>query len=222
MGDGGGTPGNRAQDLNTLLGKMLRIDVNGTNGSVPYRIPSTNPYVGRAGLDQIWARGFRNPWRFSFDRRWNWLWIADVGQDRYEEVNRITQETDAGGRGQNYGWQILEGRHCFSPPTGCSSAGTKLPLIEYAHSVTGDDNCSVTGGYVSRGAASPALYGAYLFGDICSGRIWGVWVSAASPATPRELLNTSLAISSFGEDDDGNLYVVDYGGTVYRIIAIPT
>jgi len=220
MGDGGGTgdPGNRAQNLGTLLGKMLRIDVNGSTAGLPYGIPSTNPYRGRPGLDQIWASGLRNPWRFSFDRRWGVLWIADVGQSRYEEVNRATPWDDAGGRGHNYGWRVLEGRHCYIPSSGCSTTGKRMPFIEYAQTVAGEDNCSVTGGYAYRGVAYPALYGAYLFGDLCSGRIWGVWVSAASPATPKELLNTNLTISSFGEGEDGTVYVVDYNGAIYRIV----
>jgi glucose/arabinose dehydrogenase len=115
--------------------------------------------VGRAGYDQIWSRGLRNPWRFSFDRRWGTLWIADVGQGRYQEVNRVTPDGDAGGRGRNYGWRRLEGRHCFNPPTGCSTAGMTMPMIEYPHAVSGEDNCSITGGSAYRGRTA-ALYGA--------------------------------------------------------------
>jgi glucose/arabinose dehydrogenase len=196
---------------------MLRIDVNGTQAGFQYRMPPDNPYVGRTGYDEIFSIGLRNPWRFSFDKRWGVLFIADVGQDAHEEVNRATPWDENLGRGYNYGWKRLEGYHCFVP--GCSSRGTVLPLLEYRHSVTGEDNCSITGGYVYRGQAYPALYGAYLFGDLCSGRIWGVWVSAAKPASARTLLDTSLTISSFGEAEDGTVFVVDYaGGRYYRIV----
>jgi glucose/arabinose dehydrogenase len=199
---------------------MLRIDVNRIQSPFQYGIPADNPYVGRAGYDEIWARGFRNPWRFSFDRRWGVLWVGDVGQGRIEEVNRATPWDDALGRGQNYGWRILEGSYCYNPPS-CSPAGTVLPMIQYSHIVSGDDNCSVTGGYAYRGAEFPALYGSYLFGDLCSGRIWGIWVSAARGTSPRQLLDTGFTISSFGEGEDGSVYVVDYNGKVYKLIGTP-
>jgi glucose/arabinose dehydrogenase len=220
MGDGGsaGDPGNRAQNLNSLLGKMLRIDVNGTSGTKQYRIPSTNPYVGRTGLDEIWSRGLRNPWRWSFDGSGN-LWIADVGQARWEEVNRSAKVSGVAGRAANYGWKVMEGRGCYSPASGCSTTGKVLPLVVYPHVVSGDDNCSVTGGYVYRGTAHPVLQGGYLFGDFCSGRIWSISATAAYPATPVLLRDTSLFISSFGEDQDRNLYVVDLNGRIYRLSA---
>jgi glucose/arabinose dehydrogenase len=222
MGDGGsaGDPGNRAQSLNYLLGKMLRIDINGTSSGKQYRIPSTNPYVGRTGLDEIWARGLRNPWRWSFDRQAKGLWIADVGQNRYEEVNRATY-TQGLGRAANYGWRVMEGRHCYSPSSGCSTTGKVKPLVEYAHAVSGTDNCSVTGGYVYRGADYPILQGGYLFADFCSGRIWTISASAAYPAAPVLLEDTALTISSFGEDEDGELYLTDLNGRVYAISAVP-
>jgi glucose/arabinose dehydrogenase len=143
MGDGGsgGDPGNRAQSLSTLLGKMLRIDVNGRTSTKAYRIPSTNPYVGRTGLDEIWSRGLRNPWRWSFDRLTGDLWIGDVGQDRYEEIDRSTAASGHG-RAANYGWRVMEGRHCYLPATNCSKAGKVLPIVEYGHTA----GCSVTGG----------------------------------------------------------------------------
>lgn len=220
MGDGGGAgdPENRAQNLNSLLGKMLRIDVNRTSGTLQYAIPADNPYVGRAGFDHIWARGLRNPWRWSFDRLTGDLWIGDVGQGRYEEVTRSLR-SGGGGRGADYGWRKLEGRHCYNPPSGCSSAGTTLPLVEYGHASTGDDNCSVTGGFVYRGTSYPALQGGYLFGDFCSGRIWTIAGDAAYPARPVLLADTSLRISSFGQDQAGRLYVLDHAGAIYKISA---
>jgi glucose/arabinose dehydrogenase len=228
MGDGGsgGDPGNRAQSLGSLLGKMLRIDVNHRSGTRKYAIPASNPYVGRAGLDEIWSRGLRNPWRWSFDRATGNLWIGDVGQARYEEIDRSSRSsTTLAGRGANYGWRILEGRTCYNPPTGCSSVGMTKPLVVYPHSVTGADNCAVTGGYVYRGSAYPVLFGGYVYGDYCSGRIWVVSATAAAPAIPTlvrtDTASPHLAISSFGESESGELYVCDLNGAVYRITAAP-
>jgi glucose/arabinose dehydrogenase len=216
MGDGGssGDPGNRAQNLNSLLGKMLRINVNGTSGSRNYRIPSSNPYVGRTGRDEIWARGLRNPWRWSFDRETGNLWIGDVGQNRYEEIDRSYRGSRGAGRGVNYGWRVMEGRHCYNPSTHCSTSGKALPIVEYTHSY----GCSVTGGFVYRGSAYPMLRGGYFFGDFCSGRIWTISAGARSPATRTFLLHPNINISSFGESESGELYVVDYGGRVFRIV----
>jgi len=226
MGDGGGAgdPGNRAQSLDTLLGKMLRIDVNHRSGTKKYAIPSTNPYVGRAGLDEIWSRGLRNPWRWSFDRYGGGLWIGDVGQDRYEEIDRsVRTSTTLAGRGVNYGWSVLEGRACYKPPTGCSTSWKVPPLVVYPHVSSGAANCSVTGGYVYRGSAYPVLKGGYLYGDFCSGRIWVVSAAAGAPASGTLLRSDTasphLNISSFGEDQAGELYVCDLNGAVYRITA---
>src|SRR4029079_12881205 len=162
MGDGGsaGDPGNRAQSLSSLLGKMLRIDVNHRTSTRNYVSPATNPYVGKTGLDEIWARGLRNPWRWSFDRATGNLWIGDVGQDRYEEVDRspVSGSTPAG-RGLNYGWRVLEARACYNPSSGCSTSGKTMPLIAYAHTSTGTDNCAVTGGYRDGGTGNPTLPG---------------------------------------------------------------
>ena len=225
MGDGGsaGDPGNRAQSVNSLLGKMLRIDVNRWAGGKRYSSPSTNPYVGRTGLDEIWSRGLRNPWRWSFDssRR---LWIGDVGQNRYEEVNRSNPSgTTPAGRAANYGWRQLEGRACYNPSSGCSTSGKHMPLVVYSHAVSGADNCAVTGGYVYRGTTSPVLVGGYVYGDFCSGRIWVVSASAYTPATGRLVHgpggSPALLISSFGEDEAGELYVCDLAGRIYRISA---
>jgi glucose/arabinose dehydrogenase len=218
-GDGGsaGDPGNRAQSLSVLLGKMLRIDVNGTVGSRNYRIPSSNPYVGRPGLNEIWSRGLRNPWGWSFDKVTGDLWIGDVGQNKYEEIDRsiVSGKSTSGGKGVNYGWRIMEGRHCYRPATGCNTTGLKFPVVEYSHS----QGCAVTGGYAYRGSAVLALYGRYVFGDYCSGTIWTISRKAVAPATKSLLLSTSLNISSFGQDEHGELYVLDLGGTLYKIEA---
>ena len=213
MGDGGaaGDPDNRAQNRNDLLGKMLRIDVNGD----PYSVPPSNPYVGNAaGRPEIWSLGLRNPWRFSFDRASGDLWIADVGQGAWEEVN-LQPASSIGG--ENYGWDILEGTHCFGA-VNCTRTGVVPPVIEYNHS---DRACSVTGGYVYRGVRSPRLQGMYLYGDYCNGKIWGArrspdgasWVS-------QQLADTEYLISTFGEDVNGEVYVADHRGTVYRIVDV--
>ena len=213
MGDGGaaGDPLGHGQNLSTLLGALLRVDVD---SGEPYAIPEDNPFVGRAGArPEIWAYGLRNPWRFSFDRCDGRLFLADVGQDRWEEVDLIR-------KGGNYGWNVMEGAHCFRPPVGCRTEGLELPIAEYDHSL----GCSITGGYVYRGTQIPGLIGRYLFGDFCSGRIW-----ALTPLVPDayrledwrmdELLDTTLSISSFGEDEAGELYVLDLNGAIYRFVA---
>jgi glucose/arabinose dehydrogenase len=218
MGDGGseGDPGNRAQSLSTLLGKMLRIDVNGTSAGRQYRIPSTNPYVGRTGLDEIWQSGLRNPWRFSFDRATGNLWIGDVGQDRYEEVDRAVRTSTGDARGANWGWRVMEGFHCYIPAN-CSTAGKRLPLLEYTHAVNG--RCAITGGYVYRGARIASLRGWYVYGDYCSGEVFAVPSTAGSRPAPVTLFGAGSGrmISSFGQDAYGELYVCDLRGTVYRI-----
>lgn len=218
LGDGGsaGDPGNRAQRLDTLLGKILRIDVNGTSGSRNYRTPSTNPFVGVPGRNEIWQYGLRNPWRFSFDRATGNLWIGDVGQGSWEEVDRAVRTASGAGRGINWGWRVLEGMHCFNPSSGCDTSGKTMPLTEYGH---GSGRCSVTGGYVYRGSAVPALRGGYVFADYCSGEIWVVAAGAAAPAAATLLLDTNLRITSFGENASGELFVVDHGGRLYKIVA---
>jgi glucose/arabinose dehydrogenase len=215
LGDGGsgGDPGNRAQDMNTLLGKMLRIDVD--SGS-PYGIPPSNPFRTSAH-PEIWALGLRNPWRYSFDRYNGNLWIADVGQGEWEEVNF---QPAASIGGVNYGWRRMEGTHCFNPSTNCNPTGQLvLPVIEYEH-VGG--LCSVTGGFVYRGARYPRLHGTYVYGDFCNGMIFGAVRNPSTGAvTTRELADTNLFISTFGEDVNGELYVADWrgNGTIYRITA---
>ena len=198
-GGGGGDPGNRAQDPEELLGKILRIDV----GERPYGIPPDNPFVGGGGRPEIFALGLRNPWRFSFDRGNGRLLAGDVGQGRREEIDRIR-------RGRNYGWRILEGTLCFQPREDCDRTGLEPPLTEYGHR---RGRCSVTGGYVYRGRAVPGLAGTYLFGDFCSGEIFGLRRGRRSI-----LLDSELTIASFGEDEAGELYVLDVSaGAVHRV-----
>ena len=220
-GDGGssGDPGNRAQRKSTLLGKVLRINVNGTTSTRAYRIPRSNPYVGRKGLDEIWQRGLRNPWRFSFDRSNGDLWIGDVGQSRYEEIDRVRRTSSGPGKGINWGWRVMEGNHCYNPSTGCNTSGKKRPLAEYGH---GGGRCSVTGGYVYRGSAVPALRGWYVYGDYCSGEVWAIAASASRPASPVTLLGAGSGrmIGGFGQDASGELYLADLAAdAVYRIAA---
>jgi glucose/arabinose dehydrogenase len=210
MGDGGGggdqhgTIGN-AQNLKTLLGKILRIDVRNTD---QYSIPPSNPFG-----DEIWAYGLRNPWRFSFDRSTGDLYIADVGQNTYEEID-FQPANDSGG--ENYGWRIMEGLHCFSPARGCDRANLTLPVAEYAH----DQGCAATGGYVYRGQKYPQLNGLYFFGDYCSGLIWTLSRSPAGEWQMLKRLDSGFTISSFGEDQAGELYVLNFGdNSVYRLAA---
>jgi glucose/arabinose dehydrogenase len=220
VGDGGGSgdAGNHAQNKDSLLGKILRININGTLGSRQYLISKSNPFVGKPGRNEIWSYGLRNPWRFSFDRLTGNIWVGDVGQDRYEEIDRKLANSTAApnGRGSNYGWRVLEGSHCFRPSSGCSKAGKVLPITEYSHA---GGRCSVTGGYVYRGTASPSLAGRYVFADFCSGTIWTVSASAPTGTTRTVLLASGLMVSSFGEDEAGEVYVVDHGGAVYQLVA---
>jgi glucose/arabinose dehydrogenase len=216
-GDGGGSgdPDNSAQNKDSLLGKMLRIDVNSTTGSKKYGIPSSNPYVGVAGANEVWQIGLRNPYRFSFDRANGNLWIGDVGQMNWEEVDLATNTGSGPGRGINWGWRVMEATHCYSPSSGCNTSGKTLPLLEYGH---GSGRCAITGGYVYRGSAIPALVGGYVFADYCSGEIWVVDSTAAAPASRTLLLDTNLLISGFGETAGGELYVADRNGAVYAIV----
>jgi hypothetical protein len=215
VGDGGsgGDPSNHGQSLDTLLGKLLRIDINGAS---PYAIPAGNPFIGVPGaLPEIWAYGLRNPWRFSFDRSTHDLFIGDVGQDSWEEVD--FQPAGSLG-GQNYGWNIMEGNHCFNPPSNFNSTGLTLPILEYAHGSGDSIGCSISGGYRYRGTQNPGLTGIYFYGDFCTGRIWGASEQAGAWTTA-ELLDTSLSISTFGEDEAGEIYVADYAqGVIYRIV----
>ncbi len=246
-GGGGGDPNNNAQNLGTLLGKILRIDVEAGakaantpsrlpaasnliylpftfgSGSVPsssgasYFIPASNPFINTSGaLPEIWAYGLRNPWRFSFDRQTGDLYIADVGQDTMEEID--FQPAGSPG-GQNYGWNILEGILCYpsGQQGGCTPPSNYVPPVAtYYHGTNDSNGCSVTGGYVYRGQTYPALQGIYFYGDYCSGRIWGL-VNAGGWQT-QELAHPTISISTFGQDEAGNLYVADYAtGDIYLI-----
>lgn len=210
MGDGGGggDPLGSGQDRTSLLGKLLRIDVE--SGAQPYAIPANNPFAGAGNLrPEIWASGLRNPWRFSFDRESGDLYIADVGQRQYEEIN--VQAANSSG-GENYGWNILEGAHCYQQPS-CDTSGLISPVLEYDHA-TGDQ--SITGGHVYRGGIFPRMRGVYLFADFVSGRLAGMKRSGTGFESAL-LADTGFGISSFGEDESGEVYVADINGTVYRI-----
>jgi glucose/arabinose dehydrogenase len=211
LGDGGaaGDPWGNGQSLATVLGKIIRLDVDGGD---PSAVPADNPFAGRDGVrGEIWAYGLRNPWRFAFDRANGDLYIADVGQNQWEEVN-IQPASSLGG--ENYGWDIMEASTCFGSSS-CDQAGLVLPVAEYDHS----QGCSVTGGYVYRGTAQPSLQGAYFYGDYCSGRIWALSQGADGPWRTHLLLDTELQISSFGETEDGEVLVVDINGGIYRLVA---
>lgn len=208
-GDGGsaGDPWDHARDPGSRLGKMLRIDVS----SHPYRVPADNPFLGRRGAaPEVWALGLRNPWRFSFDRESGELWIGDVGQGAWEEID--VEDPKQGG-GRHYGWRTMEGNHCFDPRRGCDTTGLTPPVHEYGH----DLGCSVTGGYVYRGRAIPDLAGRYLFSDYCRGTIWSLERSAGDPARVQVLVESRRPVSSFGEGPDGELYLCDHQGAVLRI-----
>ena len=210
-GDGGsgGDPDNRAQNLTDLLGKMLRIDVE-TGNPATYTVPASNPFVGQTSArPEIWAYGLRNPWRYSFDRLTGDLFIADVGQNAWEEID-FQPAASAGG--ENYGWRITEGSHCYNPDP-CDKTGLVLPIAEYDR----DNGRSVTGGFVYRGAAWPALQGIYLYGDYVTGRIWGLRPDGNGWEN-RLLLDSSHNISSFGEDAAGEVYVIDHAGVLLRVV----
>jgi glucose/arabinose dehydrogenase len=212
-GDGGssGDPANNAQQLNNLLGKILRIDVN---SGAPYEIPSTNPFYSSADPNikkEIWAYGLRNPWRLSFDALTNDMYIGDVGQSAREEVNF---QLAASPGGENYGWRVMEGSLCYNPSSGCDQSGKILPVSEYSHSL----GCSITGGYVYRGSDFPSLYGYYFYGDYCSGRLFSLRKDATLGWQATQLLDTAYNISTFGEDEQGELYLADYStGRLYQI-----
>ncbi len=208
-GDGGssGDPHGNGQNGRVLLGKMLRLDID--NGD-PYAIPPDNPFVHNLDFaPEIWAYGLRNPWRYSFDRHTGDLYIADVGQNIWEEINF----QPAGSRGgENYGWNVYEASH---PYQAGDALGAIMPITEYSH----ENGCSVSGGYVYRGAVIPSLQGVYLFGDFCSGTIWATQRDESSAWQTRILMNSGKVISSFGQDEKGELYLVDYGGSILLLTA---
>ena len=205
LGDGGsaGDPLQNGQDPDTLFGALLRIDVD---GGAPYAIPADNPFAAGGGRAEVYAFGLRNPWRFSFDRQTGALWLGDVGQDRWEEVDCIT-------RGGNYGWNLREGAHCYGAAD-CAGAGLIDPVAEYGH----DLGCSVTGGYVYRGRELPALRGGYVYADYCSGRIWALFDGGSEGPVVRTLLDSDQRIVAFARDAAGELYVLAPGG-VFRLAA---
>jgi glucose/arabinose dehydrogenase len=216
LGDGGsgGDPLGNGQNLATPLGKMLRIDVDRSN---PYAVPPDNPFVSRAGaFPAIWAHGLRNPWRFSFDRGSGDLVIGDVGQSRFEEIDLGLAARHGG---ENYGWNVTEGNHCYNPASGCATSGIVFPVVEYGH----DLGCAVVGGIVYRGCRMPGYHGTYFFGDHCSAFIRSVRFAGG---TASDLTDWTQAlghgidsISSFGTDSAGEIYIVDYGdGELYKIV----
>ena len=236
LGDGGSAndPLESGQDLHTFLGKILRIDIDSAS---PYSIPPDNPFVGREALGEIYAYGLRNVWRFSFDRENGRLFAGDVGQGTREEVSLIT-------KGGNYGWNTMEGFHCFDPPVNCDTEGLELPIAEYLHPI----GCSITGGYVYRGSRHPRMAGLYFYADYCTGRIWtleenlekgsshpvgasrrlaptleeNVFMGGWHP--PVERLQVPFAISSFGEDEEGEIYILEHlmtDGKIHRLVDKP-
>jgi glucose/arabinose dehydrogenase len=209
LGDGGseGDPQGNGQNLQTLLGKMLRIDIDHATGARPYAIPADNPFVGLAALPEIWAYGLRNPFRFSFDSATGRLFVGDAGQDLFEEVDLLQ-------KGANLGWSVMEGLHCFKPATGCDTSGLLLPIAEYGHA----EGVAVIGGYVYRGSSIPALAGSFVFGDFGSGTIWRLTQDASGAWQRVRLLSGGPNISSFGRDLAGELYVIDYGaGAILKV-----
>ena len=216
LGDGGsgGDPKENGEDPTTLLGSILRIDVDEAPAGERYGIPPDNPFAGNtSGIrEEIYAYGLRNPWRISFDPETGRLWTGDVGQNAWEEVDVI----EAGG---NYGWDVMEGTHCFEPDSGCDEAGLEKPVWEYSH----DDGRSITGGFVYRGTRIPELVGKYVYADYVSGLVWALTYDETSgTAQNEELFDSGLRISSFGVDEADELYLLDYrkdGGTLYRLTA---
>ncbi len=216
LGDGGsgGDPQGNGQNRNVLLGKILRLDVNGSGQA---SVPADNPFAGQSGRrPEIWSYGLRNPWRFSFDRTLGDLYIGDVGQSAREEIDVSTEAAQLG-RGLNYGWNTMEGTACYSPSTGCVRTGLTLPVLDYDHGA----GCSVTGGYVYRGAAIPPLRGTYFYGDYCQGWVRSFRLSGTGVTLPTDWasLRPGGQITSFGEDGQGEIYIVIQSGKVLRIVA---
>ena len=239
IGDGGkaGDPLNAGQDLSSLFGKIIRIDIE----QKPYGIPKSNPFFGQKGKrEEIWAWGLRNVWRFSFDKQTGDKYLADVGQNKWEEVNF---EPASSKGGLNYGWRIMEANHCYDPKENCPTEGLIKPIIEYPNdanhpafafriieelsfSETDVEGCSVTGGYVYRGQRIKSMQGQYIFGDYCSGNIWTLKVvngKAINFKNRTEEINIgggefTTYISSFGQDSDGEIYIIDYNGGIYKLI----
>jgi glucose/arabinose dehydrogenase len=217
LGDGGSgdDPQGNGQDLTDLLGSILRLDVT---AGTSYTSPPDNPFAGRTDArPEIWSYGLRNPWRFSFDRSTGDLYIGDVGQGQFEEID-VSPAAAGSGKGLNYGWNIMEGAHCLNGAQ-CDPTGLVLPTFEYTHS----EGCSVTGGYVYRGQAVPALQGQYFYSDFCQGWVHSFRYAGgkANVITDWPTLKPGGNVSSFGEDASGELYVLDSGGTVFKIVTVP-
>ncbi|MDE2966727.1 MAG: PQQ-dependent sugar dehydrogenase [Chloroflexota bacterium] len=212
LGDGGAAndPQGHGQNRETLLGTVIRIDVNDIDTSSPYRIPTDNPFLGIAGVrPEIWAYGLRNPWRMAFDPETGDLWVGDVGQNRVEEIAIVRG-------GENHGWNVFEGDECFRNEDDCAAlADAVAPVSTYGH----DEGCSVTGGMVYRGEALPHLYGAYIFGDYCSGAIWGLWPDDNSETgwIRSPIIESGGLIASFAVDSDGEVYVLVFGGPILKL-----
>jgi len=217
-GDGGsgGDPQGNGQKLSTLLGKFLRIDVDRTSGNLPYAIPPDNPFVDQAGARaEIWSYGWRNPWRFAFDRLTGDLWVGDVGQNAWEEVDVEPRGSQGG---LNYGWNVMEGTHCYNPSQNCDRSGKVLPVAEYNHNT----GVSITGGEVYRGKAFPVLDGLYVYADYGSKRLWAIGPAPTGPGADGGWRNAQVATlagspTSFGLDEDGEIYVAFDGGAVHRL-----
>ncbi|MQF99556.1 MAG: PQQ-dependent sugar dehydrogenase [SAR202 cluster bacterium] len=213
LGDGGssGDPNRHGQNLETLLGSILRIDVTTDESGNAYVIPEDNPFIGYSDTNvrqEIWAYGLRNPWKFTFDKVTDQMWAGDVGQNDYEEIDMIQP-------GLNYGWNVIEGTHCYPAHVeNCNQENLEPPIYEYPRS---GGNCSVTGGYVYRGSLLPSLHGAYIYGDFCSGRIWALWYDGTHVTENLELTEAPGRISSFGEDQDGEIYVLSFDKNIYRL-----
>jgi glucose/arabinose dehydrogenase len=215
LGDGGGSgdPDGRGQNLSDLLGSILRIDVRSTE---PYTVPADNPFA-QSAAPEVWSYGLRNPWRFSFDRATGDLYVADVGEGQWEEID-VSTAADGGGKGLNYGWNLMEGTHCFRASS-CDQAGLTLPAFEYSH----QEGCSITGGYVYRGSAIPALQGHYFYADYCQGWVRSLRYSSGTVTDQTEWpsLTPGGPVLSFGEDAAGELYVLDQGGRVSKVVPDP-
>ena len=217
-GGGGGDTAGNAQNTHRLLGKLLRLNVDGTSG---YTIPTGNPFASDTtlGSPEIWSYGLRNPWRFSFDRVTGDLYIGDVGQDSWEEVDVSSTAVQAG-RGANFGWNTREGKHCYSNPS-CSTVGLVDPVVEYPHALGA---CAITGGYVYHGSRLPVMADYYFYADYCNGFVLSFRYNGGNVTTQldwTQLLSPGSSISSFGQDAKGELYIVTLSGSVYRIVPRP-
>jgi glucose/arabinose dehydrogenase len=215
LGDGGsgGDPEGHGQNTDTTLGAILRVNVDEAPEGATYGIPEDNPFASGGGAPEIWVWGLRNPWRFSFDRETGDLLIGDVGQGRWEEISRFPADGDGS---RNFGWNVMEGPECYRAAD-CDQSGFAAPVFAYDH---GTGGCSVTGGYVYRGRDVPELRGVYLLADYCSGQVWAIWPNGEDEWGSVGPVDTGLAVTSFGEDGAGELYVVDHGGGIYRVASV--